>query len=292
MKLKHHLGKLEYYCAIVEAGSLKKASEKVFIGQPQLTKVVQQLEETLGSTLLIRTPKGVSLTKAGAEFHRYCRQILEKADEAERSIKSKDKDVVGAVRIGTYDSISRYFFPDFLKYLRATIPGVKVFLETGRSKAIYKKLEQRSLDLAVIVSEPKRSSKTEFKRIYTDSFGLYQAPGMESVFSDTLIYFPFAMNETDLAMTKFGFTQSIVCDNLETVRSLTEQAIGVGLLPHRVAQESVLLRRLSPHTHPKIRRNDFDAHDIVLCHSKESLTPQAHHVLEDLQRFLLLWSQG
>lgn len=292
MKLKDHLGKLEYFCAVVDAGSLKKASEKVFVGQPQLTKVVKQLEETLETTLLIRTHKGISLTKSGAEFYSYCRQILEKANEAERSIKSHEKDVSGTVRIGTYDSISRYFFPDFLKYLRATIPNVKVFLETGRSKTIYKKIQNGLLDLAVIVSEEKKSSKVEMKRIYTDSFGLYQSPSMEYICSDNLIYFPFPMNETEAAMKRFNFTQSIVCDNLETVRSLTEQAIGVGLLPHRVAQESVLLRRLVQHTHPKIRKNEFDSHDIVLCHSKGSISVEASHVLSDLQRFLFLWSQA
>ncbi len=59
MRLKQHLNKIEYFCMVVEAGSIKKATEVALLGQPQLTTVVKQLENILGEPLLLRSPTKV-----------------------------------------------------------------------------------------------------------------------------------------------------------------------------------------------------------------------------------------
>lgn len=291
MRLKDQLHKLEYFCAVVEAGSLKRASDIVLIGQPQLTKVVKQLEETLKAPLFLRSSKGVVLTKAGDQLYQFSKQILQKANEAEFSIMSAGDKLSGTIRVGTYDSIARYFFPDFLKYLKATAPDLKIFLETGRSADIFKKLKNKSLDIAVIVKPEQLPKNIKSRKMYTDAFGLYKSPSLSSEFQSTLVYFPYPLNKTETVMGKFGFSESMICDNLETVRTLTEQSIGIGLLPHKVAKESVMARKLTAHNHPKIKKNTFDFHDIVLCHRDEKLEDENRFTLGEMERFLQLWSK-
>ena len=291
MRLKDHLNKLEYFCAVVEAGSLKRASEIVLIGQPQLTKVVKQLEDILNTPLFLRSSKGVVLTKSGDQLYKFSKQILQKANEAEFSIMSTEGRISGIVRVGTYDSIARYFFPDFLKYLRATAPDLKILLETGKSADVFKKLKNKTLDIAVIVKPTAIPKNIESRRMYTDAFGLYKSPALTSDFQSTLVYFPYPMNNTESVMGQFGFTDPMVCDNLETVRTLAEQSVGVGLLPHRVAKESVMARKLLPHDHPKIKKNTFDNHDIVLCHRKEQKQDEKQFALNEVERFLQIWSK-
>lgn len=63
--LKDHLNKIEYFCIVAETGSLRKASEIARIVQPRLTKVIQELEEVLGVSLIVRSARGISLTKEG-----------------------------------------------------------------------------------------------------------------------------------------------------------------------------------------------------------------------------------
>ncbi|MCJ8277139.1 MAG: LysR family transcriptional regulator [Bdellovibrionales bacterium] len=288
MRLKDHLNKLEYFSIVAETGSLKKASEKALIGQPQLSKVIQQLEDILGVTLLVRSVKGVNLTKEGNILLQHTRNILKEVNKAEFSIQSLDQNIKGSVNIGTYDSIARYFFPEFLKYLKINMPDINVFLETGKSQDILKKLSKKDVDMAVVVAPDKLNKKIKSKTIYTDTFGLYKAPNMSNDFNDNLIYFPFPMNETEQAMRRFGFQESISCDNMETVKSLTEQSLGVGLLPHRVAKESVLSKKLIEFTHPKIKTNSFDPHDIIMC-GAESTSLAQNYVMEEIERFLNLW---
>lgn len=254
--------------------------------------MVKQLEDILGTALLVRTPKGVVPTKAGDQLYTYAKRVIQQTDEVEFTIKAGEETASGIIRIGTYDSIARYFFPDFLKYLRAIAPGVQIFLETGRSRHIIKKLKNKELDIAVIVATGSIPKTIEVKNIYTDAFGLYASPNLNAAFENKLIYFDFPQNETEVVMKNFDFVESILCDNLETVRSLTEQAIGVGLLPHRVAKESVLAKRLVAHVHPKIKSNSFDFHDIVLCHLKNETSSEKELVLQDTERFLDLWSKN
>lgn len=179
--------------------------------------------------------------------------------------------------------------------MKTTMPDINIYLETGRSETIIKNIKnikKNLFDIAIVVGEGARSKNIESKSIYTDSFGLYKAPGMEAAFNSNLIYFSFPMNNTKESMSRFGFHQSIVCDNLETVRSLTEQAVGVGLMPHRVARQSVMNHKLTPFVHPKIKNNSFDKHHISISYPKKQSTPYQLFVLEEIERFLQIWQQN
>ena len=71
---------LRYAVAISEAGSLNKASERLYIAQPSLTSAMQELEKELGATLFSRSGRGVALTNDGVEFIHYARQVLQQYD--------------------------------------------------------------------------------------------------------------------------------------------------------------------------------------------------------------------
>ena len=290
MRLRDHLGKLVYFCSIAENGSLKKASEDVLVGQPQLTKVIKQLEDVLGTQLLVRSNRGVSLTLEGQLLYDSAKKMLEEVDQVEFQIKSKEQKYKGSIQIGTYDSISRYFFPSFLKYLKQTAPGIKVYLETGRSQDMLNKLQKDHLDLAVVVADSKLSKELIHEPIYSDSFGLYQAPSADQDFIDSFIYFPFGETEENL-QRKYKFNQSIRCDNLETVRSLTEQGLGVGLLPHLVAREALLARKIVPFEKIQKKDNSFDLHNIVLSYQKDEESELVVFIKDEIKRFLQLWSK-
>lgn len=288
-KLKNHLNKLEYFVIIAESGSLKKASKKALVGQPQLTKSVKILEEVLQKNLLIRTSKGVALTKEGNELYKYAKEIINKVNEIEILIKSNNQKITGKVKVGTYDSIARYFFPEFLKYFKLSLPKIEVYLETGRSDSIYEKVKSTELDVGVVVLPSPVGKALQYNKIYTDSFGLFRSPSLPPELKNNLIYFPYEKNETKSAIKRFNFIESIKCDNLETVKNLTEQGLGVGLIPHRVAWEGVLSKKLIEFNHPKISSNQFDYHDIVLCFKEQFLTEDKKIFIDEVHRFLEYW---
>ena len=71
------LQQLKYFIEIVNSGSINKAAEKLYISQPSLSNAMRDLETNVGHDLIIRTPKGVSLTADGKEFLGYARQVVE-----------------------------------------------------------------------------------------------------------------------------------------------------------------------------------------------------------------------
>lgn len=71
------LQQLKYFIEIVNSSSINKAAEKLYLSQPSLSNALKDLEVELGVDLIIRTPRGISLTTDGAEFLGYARQVTE-----------------------------------------------------------------------------------------------------------------------------------------------------------------------------------------------------------------------
>ena len=73
MKIEH----LYQFLVIVEAGSISKAAQNLFVSQQHLSRIVTALENDLQCQLLIRTSTGVSLTSHGKTFAQYAKKILD-----------------------------------------------------------------------------------------------------------------------------------------------------------------------------------------------------------------------
>ena len=124
MNLADHLEKLKYFYEVGRLGSLKRASESVFISQPSLTKSIKILEDVIGSPLFIRLPRGMKLTKEGEILHSHCQKLFASITNIEQELTYPDDPLAGSLRIGTYDSIAIYFSNEgaqvFTKVLNST----------------------------------------------------------------------------------------------------------------------------------------------------------------------------
>lgn len=74
------LQQLKYVIEIANRGSMNEAAKRLFISQPSLSNAIKDLEEELRITIFERTNKGISLSKEGAEFLGYARQVTEQAE--------------------------------------------------------------------------------------------------------------------------------------------------------------------------------------------------------------------
>ncbi len=67
---------LKYAVEIERTGSISKAAENLFMGQPNLSKAIKELENEIGITVFIRTSKGVTPTEQGKEFLKRARELI------------------------------------------------------------------------------------------------------------------------------------------------------------------------------------------------------------------------
>jgi len=80
---KHHL--ISVFVAVVDANGFAGAARKLKVSPPVVTRAINELEETLGVRLLMRTTRVVRVTEAGARYADDCRRILAELAEADES---------------------------------------------------------------------------------------------------------------------------------------------------------------------------------------------------------------
>jgi DNA-binding transcriptional LysR family regulator len=74
------LQQLKYVIEVASRGSINEAAKRLFISQPSLSNAIKDLEEEMQITIFERTNKGISLSKEGAEFLSYARQVIEQTE--------------------------------------------------------------------------------------------------------------------------------------------------------------------------------------------------------------------
>ncbi|BFH64322.1 LysR family transcriptional regulator [Paenibacillus azoreducens] len=74
------LQQLRYVIEVANRGSMNEAAKRLFISQPSLSNAIKELEKELRITIFERTNKGITLSKEGAEFLGYARQVMEQAE--------------------------------------------------------------------------------------------------------------------------------------------------------------------------------------------------------------------
>ncbi len=77
---------LKYFVGVARCGSINKAAKEMFISQPQLSHIIQTIEEEVGFALIQRTSQGSRLTQNGESFLQHCKVILNEMDSLDRFV--------------------------------------------------------------------------------------------------------------------------------------------------------------------------------------------------------------
>ena len=98
MKLRN----LIYFIEIEKCGNMSKASEKLYVSQPALSKGMSELEKELGCQLFIRKASNIVLTEEGKRCLEYSKKIISLCNEMPEYIKQKETKSlkVGYVIVG------------------------------------------------------------------------------------------------------------------------------------------------------------------------------------------------
>lgn len=79
---------LRYAVEVAKTGSITQAADNLYMGQPNLSRAVRELEESMGFAIFRRSPKGMTPTPKGEDFLRHARSILTQIDELESRFSS------------------------------------------------------------------------------------------------------------------------------------------------------------------------------------------------------------
>ncbi|MES3001542.1 MAG: LysR family transcriptional regulator [Pseudomonadota bacterium] len=130
MDLKH----LRYFVAVAETGHITRAAARLGMQQPPLSQQIRALEESLGTALFRRHPKGVTLTESGELLLIDSRRLLGDAEAVKTRMRAVASGHAGVLAIGyTSSAAAHALTPTVLRECRRTYPGIA--LQIGEDHA-------------------------------------------------------------------------------------------------------------------------------------------------------------
>jgi LysR family nitrogen assimilation transcriptional regulator len=143
---------LKYFVAVVNKGSFTKAAELLGIAQPSLGMQIRNLEEELRSQLLVRTSRGVELTKSGRILFEGARKLISSMSDLQKSISDTAEEPQGTVTFGITPSLADHLLIPLIEQCRQRFPGIKLSVTEDMSYTIVELIEIGQLDLALTFS--------------------------------------------------------------------------------------------------------------------------------------------
>lgn len=243
--------------AVVDAHGFSPAARKLKMTHSAISKRVQRLEERLGTQLLSRTTRSMTLTQAGEKYVQAARPILEDIQALEAAVVHESDAPRGTLKVSAPNALGQYHVvPALIDFMRL-YPDLKIDLTL--TDAIVDIRHER-IDVAIRsgkLSDPSLVAHelSANERLvcaspaYLQAHGVPADPGalvdhpclklnFESRFND----WEFRTSTSRTIPIEGGFT----CNSLDAIRTLCLAGTGIARLPRYMVNEDVQAGRLIP----------------------------------------------
>ena len=154
---------LKYFLTVADEGNITRAADILHVTQPTLSRQLMELEDELGTALLIRGKRSVTLTDEGFLFKQQAEMIVELSDKLEHTFKDQKDVVCGTIRIGASEAVGCRALAAYMKEFREKYPDVQFDLYNGMADNIKEMLERGLRKIRICEAPPERNLGTPFK---------------------------------------------------------------------------------------------------------------------------------
>ena len=263
--------------SVVDARSFTLAAERLGRAKSAVSQIVSRLEADLNCRLLYRTTRALSLTEAGARFFAHCSDLQRAYDRAVADLSVGVTELSGTLAVTTPHALSAVLVAPAMELFLSRHPKMRIRMIAADEPV---DLIEARIDLALRVGL--RAGQTA--RIVTlGTLGecLYASPqyveragGMPPDLN-ALASWDHIANEWqgDPVTYRLGdadvirVSPRIRCNTAPDILRLTEQGLGVALLPDLVARQAVAAGRL-------VRLHRIDATAVNAVHNFASIAPR------------------
>ena len=144
---------LRVVLAVMECASYTRASHKLNISQPAVSRRIAALESRLGVTLFRREGQRFLPSEAGVTFSEQAREVLGLMEELEHSTRGLSKEPRGTVAIGVPPSTGEVLIKNVLPEYQKRYPGVRIRIEQGYIGDLFEMLMSKHVDIALLNGE-------------------------------------------------------------------------------------------------------------------------------------------
>jgi len=144
------LKQLKTFIRVAEAGSLSKASDRLRLAQPALSRQVKLLEASVGAELFFRHGRGMELTEAGRELLARVSGIVHQLEASIDEVRTLKSVPTGAVALGLMPSVSDLLAARIALRVATELPSVSLRIVEGYAGNLVDWLHRGELDATLL----------------------------------------------------------------------------------------------------------------------------------------------
>lgn len=163
------LKQLRYFDALVREQHFGRAADACAVTQPALSMQIQELETSLGVSLVERTRSGIKLTPKGQEIAYRAQRLLNDVRDLIDFAKQSAGILSGTLRLGVIPSIAPYLLPPLLPLLRQHYPDIELHVRETQTQQLVDELAEGKLDV-LLLALPLKNADIEALPIFEDRF--------------------------------------------------------------------------------------------------------------------------
>lgn len=266
---------LQYFLAVCEECSFRKAANKLGVSQPPLSNQIKDLEEKLEIRLFLRTTQKVMLTEEGEVFRSRSKKILQELSLISGIFK---QDAVGKVVLGMTKTLAFDFIPKFKQFITEFSDVAEIYKHNYTSRELLTELQKDNVHLAFISGcHNSNSGDEQYLLVHQESMILVlpeSHPSSSNEYVDLndvtdlpLFWFarhqqPEFYDQCELVFKKLVYPVVKRAELSDTLSMLLEVSLGKGilLLPQSVTHAKIpgiVYKRLEPDLEQQLLINVF-----------------------------------
>ena len=252
--VRFHLLSLQLFVAVCEEQSIAKAADREHIAASAVSKRISDLEVRLGTPLFHRSSKGLELTAAAYSLLHHSRVVMRDLKQMEIELAHHASGVSGQVRVFASVSTIIQHLPGDLSNFLSRHAGVRVDLEEGTSQQAVDAVAENAADIGVFGGVvPRRGLRYipyRSDRLVVLTHKNHPLSSRESIsfsdFPDYDLIGPSRNSFLDMLVMRAAADLSrplkmpIRVNGFETVSTMVEAGMGIGLVPEGCAARYVI----------------------------------------------------
>lgn len=247
------LRELELLLLLAEEKNISKAAARAFISQPALTQRLQALEKAWGTTLFLRSNKGLTLTPEGEKVIAFAQETTGRQQQVIEELQGLTAEIHGTLHLAVGTILAQYWLPGRLSEFVKRYPLVHVDLQTGWSSHMMRKMYDDESHVAIVRGNPEWSGWKQ--HLFSDPLLLVDTT-IQSLAELEHVKKPFLQVDTDstyrYTIEQWWYHQfkrqpprSILVDQFETCKQLVLHGIGYAILPGTsITERETALKKL------------------------------------------------
>lgn len=224
IKFRH----IQCFVEIVRQQSLKRAAERLHLTQPAISKTLKELEDIVGTALLVRNRAGVTLTKQGEVFLHFAEMSVAALQQGLDGVEKLGRGDRATLSVGALPSVAARLMPEVAREFAELAPEATLRITDGPHGHLIDELRRGNLDLVIgRLGPPDTMKGISFTQLYNE-------------YVEFVVHKGHPLLE-DPDMRRIGEWTVIFPPEASAIRSLVERVLiahGVGEIPHKIESVS------------------------------------------------------